>query len=225
MTDHLPGPAGGWQGRPSRRLIAGLVLIGLGLLYAVPLLIDLPGAFLRDWRIANAQLVGRGVTLVPVLLGYLGGLLIRDHLAGTNPARAGWAIMQIAGGLLLVVGTLALIHAALLARAPTGVAYLNPAITDPALQRRQAVTCPLEPEHLTARGWEQQEVSLSSMEIARCGHGGGLIGAAVLASTDTLLGADLELPAALLLMTAGVMITVTARLAQHRAAVLDALAD
>ncbi len=223
--DHLPGPAGGRQERPSRRLIAGIVLIALGLLYALPLLIDPPGAFLRDWRIANAQLVGRGVSLMPVLLGYLGALLIRDHVAGANPARAGWAILQIAGGVLLVAGTLALIHAALLARAPTGVVYLNPAIPDPDTQRRQAIACPVEPDRLEARGWVQQEVYLRSIEIARCGHGGGLIGAAVLAGADALLGADLGLPAALLLMMAGVMITVTARLAQHRATVLDILVD
>jgi hypothetical protein len=139
------------------------------------------------------QLFGYIALLTPFLL-----LIISERILITvfwKPYSVPRYLIGVAGGLLLLVSTTTLVHGVLLGSEPMGVILVNPALSndpDPyRLWEESVPVCDSQSalvEELKADGWVETASQLTSMQLARCGWGGGIIGAVIYETGYRLLG-------------------------------------
>ncbi|MBN1122481.1 MAG: hypothetical protein JXJ17_15500 [Anaerolineae bacterium] len=165
-----------------------MALIVFALIATLSFLSQEPGTLTRALLRGLRQGFGWGAFVVPLAVGAVGVWLIWRHfgeqLPPVDPVR-------IIGGVILFLGTLTLLHAGASVYIEQispifGPVWVNPALSDPAypgytltLVWDEAIVCPTEPQTLVDQGWVQQQGAWDTFDIARCGHGGGLIGAAI----------------------------------------------
>ena len=189
--------------------IIGGALILVALLTLLSFLSKESGALVRIWLRFIYQMFGWGAFVVPFVVGGIGIWLIWRRF-GQNVPRPD--PVRIAGGVLFFVALLVFMHAAVAASSPIGPLYINPALADPStpgytpqLIWEQAQACPARPQTLIDQGWIVQNGYWSSYDIAKCGHGGGLLGAFIQVSLQNLLGSASVFVIALAAMFAGAL--------------------
>jgi len=218
-TQPEPAPAPPRR-RISRRLVVGILLLAVVLVYSLPFLVPDPGGGLFLWVRSNRQLLGWGVYALPVTLVYFAALLIRDYLVSAARASWRWALLQLIGGVLVFLSLLGLIHAFALSQAPGGVVYINPALLsdpDPNLVWRSAVACPANPTRYLDRGWIPQAAYLDAQNLAECGYGGGYAGAALQTAAWETFGTGVGSGVLAGALIVGAALTIGARIAGRRA--------
>ncbi|HEC21563.1 MAG TPA: hypothetical protein ENI95_01455 [Chloroflexi bacterium] len=188
--------------------ILGIGLILVALITVLSFLSRSPGALTRAWLRFLFQMFGWGAYLVPVGIGAIGVWLIWRHFGDQLPPVDP---IRIAGIVLGFVGLLTLVHATVAATHPYGpVVYVNPRLADPASPGyyperiwEEAIACPVKPQELIEQGWVRQTAYLSSYDIARCGQGGGFVGAFIQVTLYNLLGGAAVFVIALVAVFAG----------------------
>lgn len=206
--------------RASRRLIAGIILILMALLYGSTLLATGASGPIRGWLHVNAQIAGWGMVLVPIFLLYSGLLLIRDYTIGAPGSQVRIVLIQIAGGLLLFTGILGLTHILFMEQHPAGEFYVNPAFStaeNPQGMWENAVACPTDPGAYLDAGWIIQTAYWRSTDAAACGHGGGYLGAFIQMGLTGAFGEKTAQLITILMIGLGAGLTISARIAQRRA--------
>lgn len=160
----------------------GVFLTILALVSILSFLSRQPGTITRAWMRALYQGFGWGAWGIVLLIGSAGVWLIWRRFGNyglvIDPVRA-------AGGMIVFVGLLTVFHSVLLFTQPVGPVYIDPVLPDP---WAQAEVCPSSPQELLNQGWQVQTASLGSYDIARCGHGGGYIGAFIQVLVSGLVG-------------------------------------
>jgi S-DNA-T family DNA segregation ATPase FtsK/SpoIIIE len=172
--------------------ILGVSLIIFALITILSYLSSNPGVLTRQWLRIIFQLFGWGGYVIPVAIGAIGVWLIWRHFGDQLPPVDP---LRIAGIVLFFLGSLTLTHAITSAMEPLGTVYINPAYNDPSypgytetLIWEKAVACPAQPQEFIDQGWIAQFAQLGTYDIARCGNGGGFIGAFIQDELRKLLG-------------------------------------
>jgi len=163
-----------------------VALIVFALIATLSFLSQEPGTLTRSLLRFLRQGFGWGAFVVPLAVGAVGVWLIWRHfgeqLPPVDPVR-------IIGGVILFLGTLTLLHAGVSVYTEKitpifGPVWVNPALSDPAypgytltLVWDEAVVCPTDPQTLIDQGWVLEQGTWDTLDLARCGHGGGYIGA------------------------------------------------
>jgi hypothetical protein len=146
-----------------------------------------PGLVTRVWLRGIRQVLGWWAFIVPLILGAIGVWLILRRFGDRFKIEP----IRYIGGAVVVVGAITLTHFFLMLVKPVGLVYVNPSIPyDPSqpIPAEARSACPSNPSALVDQGFTPVNVELSSFEVAACGHGGGLLGAAVQSGLDALLG-------------------------------------
>jgi S-DNA-T family DNA segregation ATPase FtsK/SpoIIIE len=190
--------------------IIGVALIIVSLITLFSFLSQNPGSLTRVWLRLIFGSFGWGGYLIPIALGGIGVWLIWRHFGTQLPRVEPTRIIGIA---ILFLGLLTFMHAILAAMQPTGPVYIDPRLADPAtpgytptLVWEKAVACPANPQALIDQGWVLQNARLSSYDIARCGHGGGYIGAFLQVQLYNLVGGPAVFVIALVALIGGTML-------------------
>ncbi len=199
-----------WLSLDTKLDILGIFLIIAALITLVSYLSSSPGLIVRSWLRLLYQFFGWGAYVVPVGIGAVGVWLLWRHFGDQLPPVEP---LRIIGVVLAFVGLLTLVHATLVAFGPTGPVYVNPAYQDPSypgytetLIWDAAVACPARPQSYIDQGWVLQQAYLDSYDLARCGHGGGYLGAFFTTTISNLLGAAATFLIAIVVLVAGSML-------------------
>jgi S-DNA-T family DNA segregation ATPase FtsK/SpoIIIE len=163
--------------------IVGIGLIIVALITMLSFLSKEPGTLIRSWLRFIFQFFGWGGYAVPIPLAAVGVWLIWRHFGDQLPPVDP---IRIVGVVVLSLGLLTLLQASAAAFQPIGPVYINPAQADP---WADAKACPPRPQALLDQGWIVQNAHWGSYDIARCGHGGGYIGALIQVTLTELIGA------------------------------------
>jgi S-DNA-T family DNA segregation ATPase FtsK/SpoIIIE len=189
--------------------ILGVGFIIIALITLLSFLSRSPGVLIRAWLRVLFQGFGWGAYLVPVGIGAAGVWLIWRHFGDRIPLDP----IRISGAILAFVALLTLIHASVAATQPIGsVVYIDPQLTDPSqpgytpdLVWEKAIACPVRPQELLNNGWVLTTAYLGTYDIARCGQGGGYVGAFIVVTLNNLLGGAAVFLIAIVAAAAGLM--------------------
>ncbi len=184
------------------------MLIVIALISVLSFLSKEPGALTRAWLRLLYQGFGWGAFAIPIAIGAIGVWLIWRHFGDQLPPVDP---IRIAGIGVLFVALLTFTHATVSAIGPIGEVWVNPALGDPNAPGytpnriwEEARACPVRPQELIQQGWIKQfNVRLGAYDIARCGHGGGYIGAFIQTTLLSLIGGIGVFVVALAVMFAG----------------------
>jgi hypothetical protein len=158
------------------------------------------------------QVFGWGTYLIPLVFGAIGVLLLRRHKEDSLPIHF---LRTIGGVLLTFIALLALTHVILYTSKPVISAYINPALADPAypgytpnLIWEEAAACPTNSQALIDQGWVSHTMWVDNVyDLAKCGHGGGYIGAFFVSVTNEILGLIGTYVISIAMLAGGIMIT------------------
>ncbi|NLH08591.1 MAG: hypothetical protein GX484_13425 [Chloroflexi bacterium] len=167
-----------------------------------------PGVITRALLRGLYQVFGWGAFIVVFAIAAAGIYLIWRHF-GNRPVIEP---IRLAGALISFVALLTLMHAGVVAAEPIGQVWVNPALADPNAPDyvpgrvwEEAIACPVRPQELVDQGWVVQTGFLNSYDIARCGHGGGYIGAFIQVTLARYIGGAAVFLIGLVVLFAGVL--------------------
>jgi S-DNA-T family DNA segregation ATPase FtsK/SpoIIIE len=186
-----------------------VALILVALISILSFLSRQPGFLTRAWLRLLKQGFGWGAYVVPVFIGAVGVWLIWRHFGEDLPEVDP---IRVAGGVILFLGLLTIMQAGVAAAGPIGTVWINRTLADPAspdynpdLAWQEAEACPVRPQEKIDQGWVRQAAILGSWDIARCGHGGGYVGALIQVTLMNLIGGLPVFIIALVMMGTGAL--------------------
>src|SRR5690606_15438635 len=189
--------------------IAGVAMIIFALISFLSFISEQPGVITRALLRGLYQVFGWGAFIVVFAIAAAGIYLIWRHF-GNRPVIEP---IRLAGALISFVALLTLMHAGVVAAEPIGQVWVNPALADPNAPDyvpgrvwEEAIACPVRPQELVDQGWVVQTGFLNSYDIARCGHGGGYIGAFIQVTLARYIGGAAVFLIGLVVLFAGVLL-------------------
>jgi hypothetical protein len=189
--------------------IIGVALIIGAVVFLLSILSRNPGLLARSFSRVAYQGFGWGGYLVPVGMGAVGAWLIWRHFGD----HILFDLARIGGVVLTFVALLTLIHAGVMAYQPIGSVYIDPRLYDPDLPEytpelvwEKAIACPVRPQDLLDQGWVRTTAHLGTYDIARCGQGGGYVGALFVGMINDLFGSVVTFVVAVAALIGGMML-------------------
>jgi len=183
--------------------ILGVALIVLPMLILLSYLSPNSGVLTRGVINFLNTTFGWGAFVPPIAIAAVGVWLIWRHFGDELPEIP---IVRIIGLALVYFGMLALMHAIVAEL----IQPIGPALVDPTLPTEQRYVasnireCEIRPGNYP--GYQQVQVYLSDIGIARCGHGGGYIGYTIVYYIAQYLGSVAAFVIPLVVVLGGIML-------------------